>query len=168
MNILRIGIIKGEWLCKWLYENTLVIKIVFTQTDHDKCDLKLWLLLQLTQLRTVVDVKIETFLYSIINITTEKYCSVTFICLATRHHFIHTFKKLELPCTAEKIRTARECCSIAFIFNRHTYILSARNEEVRAILFSIISSIPLSSNFRKNGYQLWVQCLFGIFCLDKR
>ena len=111
----------------------------------------------------MVDVKTETFLYSIINITTGKYCWVAFICLATRHHFIHTFKKLELPCTAEKIRTARECCSIAFIFNRHTYILSARNEEVRAILFSIISSIPLSSNFRKNGYQLWVQCFLGSF-----
>ena len=93
----------------------MVIKIVFIQTDHDKCDFKLWLLLQLTHLRTVVDVKTKTFLYSIINITTEKYCSVAFICLATRHHFIHRFKKLELPCTAEKNRTARECCSVAFI-----------------------------------------------------
>ena len=103
----------------------------------------------------MVDVKTETFLYSIINITTEKYCSVAFICHATRHHFIHTFKKLELPCTAEKIRTARECCLIAFIFNRHTYILSARNEEVRAILFSIISSISHSSNFSFGGSALW-------------
>ena len=80
----------------------MVIKIVFIQTDHDKCDLKLWLLLQLTHLRTVVDLKTKTFLYSIINITTEKYCSVAFICLRTRHHFIHRFKKPELPCTAEK------------------------------------------------------------------
>ena len=155
-----MGIKKGEWLCRWLYQNTLVIKIVFIQTDHDKCDLKLWLLLQLTHLRTVVDVKTETFLYSIINITTEKYCSVAFICLATRHHFIRRFKILELPCTAEKIRTARECCSIAFIFNRHTYILSARNEEVRAILFSIISSIPLSSNLGRMGTSLGYSALW--------
>lgn len=141
----------------------MVIKIVFTQTDHDKCELKLWLLLQLTHLRTVVDVKTKTFLDSKINITTEKYCSVAFICLATRHHFIHRFKKVELLCTAEKNRTARECCLIAFIFNCHTYILSARNEEVRAILISIISSIPHSSNFRKNGYKLWMQCFVGSF-----
>ena len=156
-----MGIKKGEWLCRWLYQNTLVIKIVFIQTDHDKCDLKLWLLLQLTHLRTVVDVKTKTFLYSIINITTEKYCPVAFICLATRHHFLHRLKKLELLCTAEKNRTARECCSVAFIFNCHTYILSARDEEVRAILFSIISSISHSSNFWKNGYKLWVQCFVG-------
>lgn len=147
-----------------VYQNTLVIKIVFIQTDHDKSDLKLWLLLQLTHLRTVVDVKTKTFLYTIINITIEKCCSVAFICLATRHHFIHRFKELELPCTAEKNRSARECWWIAFIFNCHTYILSARNEaEVRAILFGMISSIPHSSNFRKNGYQLWVQCFVGSF-----
>ena len=111
----------------------------------------------------MVDVKTKTFLYSTINITTEKYCSVAFICLATRHHFIHRFKKVELPCTAEKYRTARECCSVAFIFNCHTCVLSARNEEVRTIVFSIIISNPHSSNFRKNGYQLWVQCFVGSF-----
>ena len=92
-----------------VYQNTLVIKIVFIQTDHDKSDLKLWLLLQLTHFTTVVDVKTKTFLYTIINITIEKCCSVAFICLATRHHFIHRFKELELPCTAEKNRSAREC-----------------------------------------------------------
>ena len=104
--------------------------------------------------------KTKTFLDSKINITTEKYCSVAFICLATRHHFIHRFKKLELPCTAEKNGTARECCSIAFIFNRHTYILSARNEEVRAILFSIISSIPHSSNLGRMDTSLGCSALW--------
>ena len=98
----------------------LIIKIVLIQTDHDKCNLKLWFLLQLRHLRTMADVKTKTFLYSIVNITKEEYCSVAFICLATRYHFIHRFKKLEPPCRAEKNRTARECCSKAVIFNCHT------------------------------------------------
>lgn len=135
----------------------MVIKIVFIQTDHDKCDLKLWLLLQLTHLRTVVDVKTETFLYSKINITTEKYCSVAFICLATRHHFIHRFKKLELPCTAEKKKQNRKRVllnSFHFLLS-YLRILSARNEEVKTIVFSIISSISHSSNFCFGCSALW-------------
>ena len=132
------------------------------KTDRDKCDFKLWLLLQLTHSGTVVDVETKTFLYSIINITTEKYCSVAFICLTTRHHFIHRFKKLELPCTAEKKQNRKRVLLNSFHFLlSYQRILSAKDEEVRTILCSIINSIPNSSNSRKNGYQRWVQCFVG-------